>query len=61
MVQLMFECPNTGELLAASKRFMRWEGPSDERISLHCPQCSSTHVLSRADAVMMLDAAPVKS
>jgi hypothetical protein len=61
MVQLMFECPTTGELLQASKRFMRWEGPSDERVSLHCPQCSTTHVLSRADALMRLDAPPVKS
>jgi len=61
MVQLMFECPTTGELLEASKRFMRWEGPSDERISVHCPRCSSMHVLSRADAVMRLDSVAVES
>ena len=61
MVQLMFECPTTGELLEASKRFMRWEGPSDERVSVHCSRCSSTHVLSRADAVMVLDTTPLES
>ena len=61
MVLLMFECPTTGELLEASKRFMRWEGPSDERVSVHCPRCSSTHVLSRADALMRLDSVAVKS
>ena len=54
MVQLMFECPETGELLTASRRFLRWDGGRDELVSLHCPKCSHLHVLSRADALVMI-------
>jgi hypothetical protein len=55
VVQLMFECPDTGQMLRASRRFMRWESGGIELISLHCPKCSNTHVLSRADAVLVIE------
>lgn len=54
MVQLMFECPTTGELLNSTRRFMRWDGGGSEVVSLHCPRCSTTHMLSRADALLVM-------
>jgi len=54
MVQMMFECPTTGELLTSTRRFLRWDGGEDKLVSLHCPKCSTTHALRRADAVLIL-------
>jgi len=50
----MFECPSTGELLTASRRFLRWSDGGNELVSMHCPKCSTTHKLSRADALLVM-------
>jgi hypothetical protein len=54
MVQLMFECPTTGEPLLSSRRFLRWDGEETRIVSLHCPRCAKTHLLSRADALLVM-------
>ena len=56
LVQLIFECPQTGELLTASRRFMRWNEEADLLVSMHCPKCSNEHVFRRSDALLALPA-----
>ncbi len=58
MVQVMFECPDTGELMTPIRRFARWDGGGNELVSIHCSKCSNTHVLSRADALLAIAGEP---
>ncbi len=58
MVQLLFECPTTGEPLAAARRFPRWTAEPDTPVTLHCPKCSESHTFARADAILMLGSEP---
>jgi hypothetical protein len=61
MVQLVFECPTTGDPLMSTRRFLRWEGGANEVVSLHCPRCAETHLFSRRDALMMMSEEPAKA
>ena len=61
MVQLMFECPTTGEPLASTRRFMRWDSGGNEVVSLHCPRCAQTHLFSRGQALLVMEETPAKA
>ena len=61
MVQLMFECPTTGDPLMSTRRFMRFDGGGTEVVSLHCPRCAETHMFSRGQALLVMDEVPAKA
>ena len=57
VIRLLFDCPQTGELIRTGMRFGGWpEQTPRSLISLHCPKCGGTHRFRQEDAIYAMDA-----